>query len=102
MFFNGDPSTRKRVDLGGRSSKERDRQKLLEQTRLERNRRLWVKQQNAAALKIQVSFCSYYYYLCFSIDCNLRVLICILFSSLNSMPCLFTRMLYALHVTVLF
>ncbi|KAL0457533.1 UNVERIFIED_CONTAM: E3 ubiquitin-protein ligase UPL6 [Sesamum latifolium] len=54
MFFTGDPSTRKRVDLGGRSSKERDRQKLLEQTRLERNRRLWLRQQNAAALKIQV------------------------------------------------
>lgn len=55
MFFSGDPSTRKRVDLGGRSSKERDRQKLLEQTRLERNRRLWLRQQNSAALKIQVS-----------------------------------------------
>ncbi|KAJ4822903.1 E3 ubiquitin-protein ligase upl6 [Turnera subulata] len=53
MFFSGDPTTRKRVDLGGRSSKERDRQKLLEQTRLERNRRLWLRQQNAAALKIQ-------------------------------------------------
>lgn len=56
MFFSGDPSTRKRVDLGGRSSKERDRQKLLEQTRLERNRRLWLRQQNSAALKIQVRF----------------------------------------------
>ncbi|KAJ6718486.1 UBIQUITIN-PROTEIN LIGASE E3C [Salix purpurea] len=56
MYFNGDPSTRKRVDLGGRSSKERDRQKLLEQTRLERNRRLWVKQQNASALIIQKWF----------------------------------------------
>ncbi|KAL3626638.1 E3 ubiquitin-protein ligase upl6 [Castilleja foliolosa] len=56
MFFSGDPSTRKRVDLGGRSSKERDRQKLLEQTRLERNRRLWVRQQNSAALKIQKCF----------------------------------------------
>lgn len=54
MFFSGDPTTRKRVDLGGRSSKERDRQKLLEQTRLERNRRLWLRQQNSAALKIQV------------------------------------------------
>ncbi|GFZ13864.1 ubiquitin protein ligase 6 [Actinidia rufa] len=51
MFFSGDSSTRKRVDLGGRSSKERDRQKLLEQTRLERNRRLWVRQQNSAAIK---------------------------------------------------
>ncbi|XP_057476366.1 E3 ubiquitin-protein ligase UPL6-like isoform X1 [Actinidia eriantha] len=56
MFFSGDSSTRKRVDLGGRSSKERDRQKLLEQTRLERNRRLWVRQQNSAAIKIQKCF----------------------------------------------
>lgn len=56
MFFSGDPSNRKRVDLGGRSSKERDRQKLLEQTRLERNRRLWLRQQNSAAIKIQVLF----------------------------------------------
>lgn len=54
MFFSGDPSTRKRVDLGGRSTKERDARKLLEQTRMERNRRLLQKQQNAAALKIQV------------------------------------------------
>ncbi|CAJ1963098.1 unnamed protein product [Sphenostylis stenocarpa] len=58
MFFSGDSSTRKRVDLGGRSSKERDRKNLLEQTRLERNRRLWLRQQNSAALRIQ-SFCSY-------------------------------------------
>lgn len=56
MYFSGDPSTRKRVDLGGRSSKERDRQKLLEQTRLERNRRWFVRQQNSAALKIQKCF----------------------------------------------
>ncbi|KAJ8573968.1 hypothetical protein K7X08_010479 [Anisodus acutangulus] len=56
MFFSGDPSTRKRVDLGGRSSKERDRQKLLEQTRLERNRRHWLRQQNSAAIKIQKCF----------------------------------------------
>ncbi|XP_057430179.1 E3 ubiquitin-protein ligase UPL6 [Lotus japonicus] len=56
MFFSGDPSTRKRVDLGGRSSKERDRKNLLEQTRLERNRRLWLRQQNTAALKIQKCF----------------------------------------------
>ncbi|GAV71666.1 HECT domain-containing protein [Cephalotus follicularis] len=56
MFFSGDSTSRKRVDLGGRSSKERDRQKLLEQTRLERNRRLWVRQQNSAAIKIQKCF----------------------------------------------
>ncbi|XP_059631989.1 E3 ubiquitin-protein ligase UPL6 isoform X2 [Cornus florida] len=56
MFFSGDSSTRKRVDLGGRSSKERDRQKLLEQTRLERNRRLWLRQQNSAAIVIQKCF----------------------------------------------
>ncbi|XP_057756826.1 E3 ubiquitin-protein ligase UPL6-like isoform X5 [Arachis stenosperma] len=53
MFFSGDPSTRKRIDLGGRSSKERDRKNLLEQTRLERNRRMWLRQQNSAAIKIQ-------------------------------------------------
>ncbi|KAK4478355.1 hypothetical protein RD792_017645 [Penstemon davidsonii] len=53
MFFSGDSSTRKRVDLGGRSSKERDRKKLLEQARLERNQRLWLRQQNTAALNIQ-------------------------------------------------
>ncbi|CAN1806313.1 E3 ubiquitin-protein ligase UPL6 [Linum perenne] len=53
MFFTGDPTTRKRVDLGGRSSKERDRKKLLEETRLERNRRLWQRRQNAAAITIQ-------------------------------------------------
>ncbi|KAL5782068.1 hypothetical protein ACOSP7_007097 [Xanthoceras sorbifolium] len=56
MFFSGDSTTRKRVDLGGRSSKERDRQKLLEQTRLERNRRLYVRKQNQAAIKIQKCF----------------------------------------------
>eukprot|EP00262_Sarcandra_glabra_P021052 TRINITY_DN8660_c0_g1_i1.p1 TRINITY_DN8660_c0_g1~~TRINITY_DN8660_c0_g1_i1.p1 ORF type:complete len:1037 (+),score=192.54 TRINITY_DN8660_c0_g1_i1:201-3311(+) len=56
MFFSGDPSTRKRVDLGGRSSKERDRQKLLEQARTERQRRLGLRQQNSAALKIQKCF----------------------------------------------
>ncbi|KAL6193597.1 hypothetical protein ACLB2K_034681 [Fragaria x ananassa] len=56
MFFSGDSSNRKRVDLGGRSTKERDRQKLLEQTRLERNRRLWLRQQNSAATKIQKCF----------------------------------------------
>lgn len=53
MFFSGDSSARKRVDLGGRSSKERDRQKLLEQARLERNRRSWLRTQNSAAIKIQ-------------------------------------------------
>ncbi|KAL8161899.1 hypothetical protein V2J09_013388 [Rumex salicifolius] len=56
MFFSGDSSTRKRVDLGGRSSKERDRQKLLEQTRLERNRRFFQRQQNSSAIKIQKCF----------------------------------------------
>ncbi|XP_050375233.1 E3 ubiquitin-protein ligase UPL6 [Argentina anserina] len=56
MFFSGDSSNRKRVDLGGRSTKERDRQKLLEQTRLERNRRLRLRQKNSAATKIQKCF----------------------------------------------
>ncbi|KAL8244543.1 hypothetical protein R6Q59_010801 [Mikania micrantha] len=56
MFFSGDPSTRRRVDLGGRSSKERDRKKLLEQAKLERNKRLWMRQQNSAAVVIQKCF----------------------------------------------
>lgn len=58
MFFSGEASTRKRVDLGGRSLKERDRQKLLEQTKLERKRRLDFRLQNSAALKIQVRLTS--------------------------------------------
>ncbi|KAK4770469.1 hypothetical protein SAY87_031001 [Trapa incisa] len=53
MFFSGDPSTRKRVALGGRSNKENDRQKLLEKTRLERERRSWLRKQTSAATKIQ-------------------------------------------------
>jgi ubiquitin-protein ligase E3 C len=56
MFFSGDPSSRKRVDLGGRSSKERDRQKVLEQARLERIQRSRLREQNSAALKIQKCF----------------------------------------------
>lgn len=42
------------MDLGGRSSKERDRNVLLEQTRLERQKRLGLRKQNAAATTIQV------------------------------------------------
>ncbi|CAL9096308.1 unnamed protein product [Musa textilis] len=56
MFFTGDASTRKRVDLGGRSSKESDRQVLLEQARLDRKRRLVHRQQTSAAIKIQKCF----------------------------------------------
>ncbi|KAK7246229.1 hypothetical protein RIF29_41089 [Crotalaria pallida] len=56
MFFSGDPSTRKRVDLGGRSSKERDRKNLVEQTRLARKSREWMRLQNSSALKIQKCF----------------------------------------------
>ncbi|CAD5172340.1 unnamed protein product [Musa acuminata subsp. malaccensis] len=56
MFFMGDASTRKRVDLGGRSSKESDRQVLLEQARLDRKRRLVHRQQTSAAIKIQKCF----------------------------------------------
>ncbi|KAK9161791.1 hypothetical protein Syun_008132 [Stephania yunnanensis] len=53
MFFSGDSSSRKRVDLGGRSSKERDRLKFLEEARLERKRRLGLRQQISAASTIQ-------------------------------------------------
>jgi len=54
MFFSGDPSARRRVDLGGRSSKERDRKVLLEQTREERRRRQGLRLQNSSVTKIQV------------------------------------------------
>lgn len=57
MFFPGDPSRRKRVALGGRSTKQNDRQNLVEQTRLERERRSWLRKQTSAAIKIQVSAC---------------------------------------------
>ncbi|PWZ04753.1 E3 ubiquitin-protein ligase UPL6 [Zea mays] len=56
MFFSGDPSARRRVDLGGRSSKERDRKVLLEQTREERRRRQGLRLQNTSATKIQKFF----------------------------------------------
>ncbi|KAL6897777.1 hypothetical protein ACP4OV_006736 [Aristida adscensionis] len=56
MFFSGDPSARKRVDLGGRSSKERDRKVLLEQTREERRRRQGLRLQNTSATRIQKFF----------------------------------------------
>ncbi|XP_062179642.1 E3 ubiquitin-protein ligase UPL6-like [Phragmites australis] len=56
MFFSGDPSARKRVDLGGRSSKERDRKVLLEQTREERRRRQGLRLQTSSATKIQKFF----------------------------------------------
>ncbi|KAL6608257.1 hypothetical protein ACP70R_041320 [Stipagrostis hirtigluma subsp. patula] len=56
MFFSGDPSARKRVDLGGRSSKERDRKLLLEQTREERRRRQALRLQNSSATRIQKFF----------------------------------------------
>ncbi|KAG8084775.1 hypothetical protein GUJ93_ZPchr0010g7597 [Zizania palustris] len=56
MFFSGDPTARKRVDLGGRSNKERDRQVMLEQTREERRRRQSLRLRNSAATKIQKCF----------------------------------------------
>jgi hypothetical protein len=59
MFFSGDPTSRKRVDMGGRSNKERDRQVLLEQTREERRRRLAMRLQNSSATKIQVCPCGW-------------------------------------------
>lgn len=56
MFFSGDPSTRKKVDLGGRSSKERDRNKLLEQARLDREKRQRFRQETHSAVRIQKNF----------------------------------------------
>ncbi|KAF5181478.1 E3 ubiquitin-protein ligase upl6 [Thalictrum thalictroides] len=55
MFFSGD-SSRKRVALGGKSSKETDARKLIEQAKLERKRRDELRIQNSKALKIQKCF----------------------------------------------
>ncbi|KAL5700753.1 HECT-type E3 ubiquitin transferase [Ranunculus cassubicifolius] len=52
MFFSGDPS-RKRVALGGRSSRESDRSTLVQQAKLERERRDLLRKKNLNALKIQ-------------------------------------------------
>ncbi|KAG0587489.1 hypothetical protein KC19_2G168200 [Ceratodon purpureus] len=53
MFFSGDPTVKKKVDLGGRSGKERDRQKLLLQTKLEREQRQRWRIQTQSAKHIQ-------------------------------------------------
>ncbi|KAG6553003.1 hypothetical protein Mapa_005340 [Marchantia paleacea] len=55
-FFSGDPSSRRKVDLGGRSNKERDREKLLEEARLEREQRKRVRLHNQSAAQIQKCF----------------------------------------------
>ncbi|KAH7436454.1 hypothetical protein KP509_05G020700 [Ceratopteris richardii] len=56
MFFSGDPSTRKKVDLGGRSSKERDRSKLIQQARVEREKRQRLRLETQSAIRIQRVF----------------------------------------------
>lgn len=53
--FSGD-SSRKRVALGGKSAKETDRSALLQQARLERERRDALRKQNFSAVKIQKCF----------------------------------------------
>jgi len=52
--FSGDPTSKKKVDLGGRSGKERDREKLLQQTKYEREQRLAKRKQMQSATQIQV------------------------------------------------
>ena len=56
MFFSGDPSRQKKVDLGGRSSKESERQRYLQQTKLAREQRQMLRQQTLSALVIQKCF----------------------------------------------
>eukprot|EP00250_Pteridium_aquilinum_P021803 c25229_g2_i1 orf=816-2942(+) len=56
MYFPGDPSTRKKIDLGGRSSKEKDRSKLLEQARIEREKRQRHSLETQSAIKLQKVF----------------------------------------------
>ncbi|KAG5415880.1 hypothetical protein IGI04_003447 [Brassica rapa subsp. trilocularis] len=66
MFFSGDPSTRKRVDLGGRSTKEGDARKLLEQTRME----LFRGRRSTAIVrsKVRRDFCETYGDNCQNVD----------------------------------
>ena len=54
MFFSGDPSSKRKVDLGGRSSKERDRGKLLEIAKVERKKRQRFRLETQSAIIIQV------------------------------------------------
>lgn len=56
MSFSGDFLSRKKVDLGGRSSKERDRSKLLEQARIEREKRQRYRLETQSAIKLQKVF----------------------------------------------
>lgn len=51
--FSGDPFAKKKVALGGRSGKERDREKLLHQTKLEREQRQIKRIQIQSAKQIQ-------------------------------------------------
>lgn len=62
MFFSGDPTIKKKVDLGGRSTRERDRQKLLEQTKLEREQRHRFRVQSQSATRIQVWIFPLFYF----------------------------------------
>eukprot|EP00249_Psilotum_nudum_P031309 c4515_g1_i1 orf=774-1997(+) len=56
MFFSGDPSSRRKVDLRGKSSKERDRGKLLEQARIDREKRQRHRLETQSATRIQRCF----------------------------------------------
>ena len=57
MFFSGDPTVKKKVDLGGRSGKEHDRQKVLQQSKEKREQRQRERIQTQSARQIQVRAC---------------------------------------------
>ncbi|GLT31999.1 hypothetical protein SLA2020_066960 [Shorea laevis] len=57
MFFTGESTTRKRVNLRGRSYREMNKDTLMEQVRLQRDHRLRLQQYSKAALKIQLQKC---------------------------------------------
>ncbi|KAH9311826.1 hypothetical protein KI387_026861, partial [Taxus chinensis] len=56
MFFSGDSSRQRKVDLGGRSNRERDRQKYLDETKHAREQRLRFRHHTNTAIKIQKCF----------------------------------------------
>lgn len=59
MFFQGEITTKKKVDLSG-SKKKESRESVLAKAKKERERRLRQKLENESAIKIQVTVRSFY------------------------------------------
>ena len=62
MQFSLGSSSKKRINLGGQTSKVEDREKFLQRTENERLRRLQEKKRLQSVLKIQVRIAKYWYH----------------------------------------